>query len=63
MMVQASTKILQNCLFIPYNQWGGSDWENKLSVEYKNGMFSIKDSNWDDIGVSWFDSRYRIIHS
>ena len=55
MMVQASTKILQNCLFIPYNQWGGSDWENKLSVEYKNGMFSIKDSNWDDIGVSWFD--------
>jgi len=41
--------------FIPYNQWGGSDWENKLSVEYKNGMFSIKDSNWDDIGVSWFD--------
>ena len=42
--------------FLPHNEWGGSDWENKISVISKNGMFSIEDSDWNDIGVSWFDS-------
>ena len=28
--------------FLPHNESGGSDWENKLSVISKNGMFQLK---------------------
>jgi len=43
--------------FIPYNEWGGSDWEHKVTVSFKSGMFAIQDSNHNDIpGVNWFDS-------
>ena len=39
--------------FIPSDDTGESDWDNKVSVEDRNGQLIMKDADYNDIGISW----------
>ncbi|MDA9209509.1 hypothetical protein N9O77_01955, partial [bacterium] len=38
--------------FIPSDDTGESDWDNKVSVEDRNGQLIMKDADYNDIGIS-----------
>ena len=44
--------------FIPSDDTGESDWDNKVSVEDRNGQLIMKDADYNDIGISWVSNEF-----
>ena len=41
--------------FIPDDGTGGTDWDNKVSVELISGQFILKDADYNQTEISWID--------
>ena len=41
--------------FIPSDGTGGTDWDNKISVEQKGEQYILRDADGNQTGISWID--------